>query len=383
MAAAKQPAKRLRWAVGGALIIVGLLALGYALLPADRRQARAGHGVVDMHVHTAGIGAGGSGAFVNKTMRENLRFPFYLRAFGVSRAELEAEGDALVIARVSAAVAASRRVDKAVVLALDGVVQDGELDRAATQVYVPNDFVAAETAKYPNLCFGASVNPYRRDAVARLERARRQGAVLLKWIPNIMAINPADEAIRPFYEALVDLNLPLLSHAGQERSFASAQDELGDPRRLELPLRLGVTVIAAHIASTGTSEGEDNFQRILPMFARHENLYSEITSLTAINKLGYLERALATPGLPERLLYGTDWPLQFFPMVSPFYQLPRIGLRQAKSIAGIDNAWDRDVALKEAMGVPRQVFERTAELLAVERCGAGAGAGAGIGAGVG
>ena len=371
---AERPAKRrLRWAVGGAVVIVGLLALGYALLPADRQQERTGRGFVDMHVHTAGIGAGGSGAFVNKAMRENLRFPFYLRAFGVSRAELEAEGDALVVARISAAVAASQRVDKAVVLALDGVVQDGELDRAATQVYVPNDFVAAETAKHPNLCFGASVNPYRRDAVARLQRARRQGAVLLKWIPNIMAINPADEAIRPFYKALVDLNLPLLSHAGQERSFASAQDELGDPRRLELPLRLGVTVIAAHIASTGTSEGEDNFQRILPMFARHENLYSEVSSLTAVNKLGYLDRALATPGLPERLLYGTDWPLQFFPMVSPFYQSPRIGLRQAKSIAAIDNAWDRDVALKEAMGVPRQVFERTAELLAVERCGAGAG----------
>ena len=371
---AERPAKRrLRWAVGGAVVIVGLLALGYALLPADRQQAGTGRGFVDMHVHTAGIGAGGSGAFVNKAMRENFRFPLYLRAFGVSRAELEAEGDALVIARISAAVAASQRVDKAVVLALDGVVQDGELDRAATQVYVPNDFVAAETAKHPNLCFGASINPYRRDAVARLRRARRQGAVLLKWIPNIMAINPADEAIRPFYKALVDLNLPLLSHAGQERSFASAQDELGDPRRLELPLRLGVTVIAAHIASTGTSEGEDNFQRILPMFARHANLYSEVSSLTAVNKLGYLERALATPGLPERLLYGTDWPLQFFPMVSPFYQSPRIGLRQAKSIAAIDNAWDRDVALKEAMGVPRQVFERTAELLAVERCGAGAG----------
>ena len=178
---AERPAKRrLRWAVGGAEGIVGLLALGYVLLPADRQQAGTGRGFVDMHVHTAGIGAGGSGAFVNKAMRENFRFPLYLRAFGVSRAELEAEGDALVIARISAAVTASRRVDKAVVLALDGVVQDGELDRAATQVYVPNDFVAAETAKHPNLCFGASVNPYRRDAIARLQRARRQGAVLLK-----------------------------------------------------------------------------------------------------------------------------------------------------------------------------------------------------------
>lgn len=373
MASVARRALGWRWAVG-ACAVLGLLALGYALVPTDPPEAGAGAGFVDMHVHTAGIGAGGSGAFVNEVMRENLRFPFYLRAFGVSQAELEAEGDGLVIARISAAVAASRRVDKAVVLALDGVVAEGELDRAATQVYVPNGFVAAQTAKYPNLCFGASVNPYRSDAIARLERARRQGAVLLKWIPNIMAIDPADEAIRPFYEALVELDLPLLSHAGQERSFARAQDALGDPRRLELPLQVGVTVIAAHIASTGASGGEDNFARILPMFARYENLYSEISSLTAINKLGYLERALATPGLPERLLYGTDWPLQFFPLVSPFYQLPGIGARRAKSVAAIDNAWDRDVALKESMGTPRHVFERSARLLDMERCGrAGAG----------
>ena len=350
-----------------AVVVLLALAAGYWLLPTDEPPF-AGGGFVDMHVHTAGIGAGGSGAFVNPTMRENIRFPLYLRAFGVTEAELQAEGDGLVVARIGAAVAASKRVGKAVVLALDGVVANGELDREATQVYVPNEFVAAETAKHANLCFGASVNPYRADAIERLHSVHAQGALLLKWIPNIMAIAPDDPALRPFYETLVTLNLPLLSHAGQERSFANAHDALGDPRRLELPLSLGVTVIAAHIATTGENEGEDNFDRILPMFARFPNLYSEVSSLTAVNKLGYLKRALQVPGLPERLLYGTDWPLQFALLVSPLYQVRDIGLRTAKSVAAVDNTWDRDVALKEAMGVPGHVFERSAEVLAMERC---------------
>ena len=358
--------KGLRFVVVAVAILLALVA-GYMLLPADEPPS-AGGGFVDMHVHTAGIGAGGSGAFVNPTMRRNLRFPLYLRAFGVTEEELEAQGDALVVARVSAAVAASRRVEKAVVLALDGVVTDGELDRVATQVYVPNDFVAAETAKYDNLCFGASVNPYRRDAIERLGEVHAQGALLLKWIPNIMAIDPNDPMLRLFYETLVALDMPLLSHAGQERSFARAQNWLGDPRRLELPLSLGVTVIAAHIGTTGENEGEENFDRILPMFERFPNLYSEISSLTAVNKLGYLRRALEIPGLPERLLYGTDWPLQFFPIVSPFYQVRNIGLRTAKSVASVENTWDRDVALKEAMGVPPSVFKRSAEMLAMDRC---------------
>ncbi len=326
-------------------------------------------GIVDLHVHTAGIGAGDSGAFVNPEMRDNFRFRFYLRAFGVTEDELNDAGDGLVFAKISAQVAASERVGKAVVLAMDGVIDErGELDLDATQIYVPNHFVARQTAAFDNLCYGASVNPYRRDAVARLATAKADGAVLVKWIPNIMDIDPGDEAIRPFYEKLVELDLPLLSHAGQERAFANAIDRYGDPMRLELPLRVGVTVIAAHIATTGENDGEANFERILPLFQRYPNLYADVSSLTQINKRNYLIRALEVPGLAARLVYGTDWPLQFFPLVSPYYHLNHIGVGAARAVAGVDNVWDRDVALKEALGTPAEVFARSADLLAMERC---------------
>lgn len=357
--------------VAVALVVVGaFFVCVYFLIPVDESAGDASDsGYVDMHVHTAGIGAGGSGAFINREMRESFRFPIYLGAFGVDAEELETEGDAVVIEKISAQVAASRRVGMAVVLALDGVVDaEGNLDREATQVYLPNAFVASETRRHDNLCFGASVNPYRRDALQRLREVRAQGALLVKWIPNIMNIDPADETITRFYEELVVLGLPLLSHAGQERSFAHARDEYGDPRRLALPLSVGVTVIAAHIGTTGTSEGEDNFERILPMFERYPNLLADISSLTQVNKLGFLKQALSVPGLDERLIYGTDWPLQFFPLVSPYYHVDHIGLSAAKSIDAIDNRWDRDVALKEAFGTPRHVFARTAALLDVDRC---------------
>ena len=326
-------------------------------------------GYLDIHAHTAGIGAGGSGAFVGAEMRGNLRFRFYLRAFGVSEEELEAEGDGLVIQRISAQVAESEQVARAVVLAMDGVVTDGELDRQATQYYVPNDFVAREVRRYDNLCYGASVNPLRHDALARLARARADGALLVKWIPNVMHFDPADPAIEPFYRKLVELNLPLLSHAGKEQAFADARDELGDPRRLAFPLSLGVTVIAAHIATTGKNEGEDNYERILPMFDEYPNLYSEISSLTQVNKRNYLTRALDVPGLDQRLLYGTDYPLQFFPLVSSLWHLRHIGVGTARLVGSIRNPWDRDVALKRAIGTPEHVFTRGAELLDVERCG--------------
>lgn len=342
------------------LIVAGVVLMSGSIAIAAERALPTVKSIIDIHVHTAGLGAHGSGCFVAPVLRDSYKFSWYLRAFGVSREELQRVGDALVFERIAERVAASTSVQQAVVLAMDGVVgNDGALDRALTQVYVPNDFVQQQTDRYENLLFGASINPYRHDAVARLHEVKSAGAVLVKWIPAIMAIDPADPRIIPFYESLVELDLPLLVHVGQERSFSAARDELGDPVRLTLPLDIGVIVIAAHIATTGKNHGEGNFERLLA------NLYTEISSLTQINKLGYLYDALAVPGLSERMLYGSDWPLQFFPLVSPWYQIGRIGIGEIRKVGRLKNPWDRDVALKRAMGVPEDVFVRARAVLKI------------------
>jgi len=329
-------------------------------------QASAGEQaeIIDMHVHVAGIGAGDSGIFINEAMQTSWRFPVYLRAFGVTHERLEADGDVVLLEYLNAEIKASTRVSKAVVLAMDGVINErGELDRAATQIHVPNEFLARELPGFEHLLFGASVNPYRRDALERLAIVKSQGAVLIKWIPNIMYIDPADPMLREFYHTMAELGLPLLTHAGRERAFANARDELGDPARLALPLELGVKVIAAHVGTDGETDGEANFDRILPLFKAFPHLYADISSLTQINKLGDLANVLAQPELENRLIYGSDWPLQFFPLVSPFYHLGHLSLSQASGISSIDNQWDRDVALKAALGVPDEVFERSGEAL--------------------
>lgn len=320
--------------------------------------------ITDSHLHVAGIGAGNSGCFVGKQISESYKFGIYLKAFGVSKEELEVHGDELLVWRVSNAISESKYVKKAVVLAMDGIIDpSGELDTERTQVYVPNDFVARAVKKTDNLLFGASINPYRKDALLKLEEVKKEGAVLIKWIPSIMGIDPADEKIIPFYKKLVELKLPLLSHAGQERSFAHADDTLGDPLKLELPLSLGVTVIAAHIATTGTQDGVDNFYRLHPLFEKYPNLYTDISSLTQINKLGYLKEALDKPTLVSRMINGSDWPLQFFPLVSPWYHANHARLADLQYVANSKNVFDRDVLLKKTLGVPDEVFERTEILL--------------------
>jgi hypothetical protein len=321
---------------------------------------------IDMHCHTAGLGAGGSGCFVSDKLRHSLKLRFYLKSFGVTEEEILREGDSIVITRLAQRLARSRHVNRAVILALDGVVDArGELDRSQTEIYVPNEFLATEVARHPNLLWGASVNPYRKDALARLESARAHGAVLIKWLPSIQHIDPADERLIPFYRKLAELGLPLLTHTGNERSFTQACDEFCDPDRLRLPLREGVTVIAAHAATTGKFHGERSFDRLVRMMPEYPNLYADISSLTQLNKRGYLGEVLRRPEFKHRQLYGTDYPLiQIKPLVSPWYFPRQLSFGQRVALVRIKNPWDRDVALKQALGVPTGVWTRADPLLA-------------------
>ena len=319
---------------------------------------------LDLHCHVAGLGAGGSGCFVSEQLRRSWKVGFYSRGFGVSRAELEQLGDARCADRLSAMLGQSRHVNRAVVLALDGAVDDqGNLDTARTEFYVPNEFVAALAARHTNLLFGASVNPYRPDALARLDRVAADHAVLVKWLPSIQLIDPADERLAPFYRRMTQLHLPLLTHAGAEHSFTWSRDEFADPARLRLPLSLGVTVIAAHAAWPGRHDGERDVDRLASLMRDYPNLYADISSLTQINKLGALREVLRRPEFRGRLVYGTDFPLINMLIVSPWFFPLDLSLRQRWQISRIKNPWDRDVALKQALGVPADVFTRAEKLL--------------------
>lgn len=330
----------------------------------DSLRARLKGKYLDCHTHTAGIGSGGSGCYVGKGLRESWKFPIYLKSFLVSEEELVKHGDGLVMERLSAKLAQSTTVGAAVVLALDGPVDSlGDLDSSRTELYVPGDFVAREVRKYPNLLYGASVNPKRPDAIDRLRRAKADGAVLVKWLPSIMHFDPADTTLVPYYLALKELGLPLLTHAGKESSFHSANDVLCDPKRLMLPVLLGVKVIVAHAATPGENEGEENHERLLPMFNGNPDLYADISSLTQVNKLFLLPKIVPRPEAKGRLIFGSDWPLINTALVSPWYYMHKLSFREIRAVSSIENPWDRSVALKKALGVPEEVFRRTEEVL--------------------
>jgi uncharacterized protein len=282
----------------------------------------------------------------------------YLKAFRVSDRELLQHGDGLILQRLSELLAQSQRVSAAVILAMDGTVgSDGELDEAGTEIYIPNRFVADATGRYSNLLYGASINPYRRDAVRQLEQASYDGAVLIKWLPSIQLIDPSDERLTPFYIRMKELDLPLLSHTGNESSFTLSRNELADPERLRLPLSLGVKVIAAHAGSNGRNDGESNHTRFIRLCREFDNLSADISALTQLNRLTHLPRLLKYRESHHRLLYGSDMPLLNTCIISPFAFPFRLPPWRMLRIARIANPWDRDVALKEALGVTGEMLQ--------------------------
>ncbi len=324
--------------------------------------------ILDMHAHIAGIGAGNSGCYISPRMRKSWKFNIYLKSFGVTEKELEEHGDSILIKRFSEELAGSEYVNGAVILSMDGVVNEkGELDLAESEFYIPNDYVANEVKKYENLYFGASINPFRKYAIEMLDKAAKDGAVLIKWLPSIQHIDPADERIIPFYLHMKKLGLPLLTHTGDEHSFTKAKNEFADPERLHLPLKLGVTVIAAHAGTSGENNGIDNMERLLPMFKKYSNLYADISSLTQINKKKYLPRLLEHKHLHKRLLYGTDMPLIKTGLTSPLFHTLSISPTELLALMKTDNPWDQDVKLKMALGVPKELFTNSWDMLIADR----------------
>ena len=283
--------------------------------------------LVDHHVHIAGLGSNGSRAFVNAKMRtwmhpfHRLKFKVYMSSAGV---EDEHRADAQLFERLTDLVANIPHHGKHRLLAFDkNYRRDGSANLEKTEFYVPNEYVFKLAEQHPDMFVpNISVNPYRPDAVAELEKWARRGARVVKWLPNAMGIDPSDPLCDPFYQKMKELDLILLSHGGEEKAVEAEEDQkLGNPLLLRRALDHGVKVIVAHCAGLGTNEDLDsgdrrqvhNFDLFLRLMddKRYEGLvFGEVSAMTQFNRLGKpLTTILQREDLHDRLINGSDYPL--------------------------------------------------------------------------
>jgi mannonate dehydratase len=196
-------------------------------------------------------------------------------------------------------------------------------DKARSEFYVPNTHAAKVAKSYPDLFLPvASVHPYRADAVAALEEAVAGGAVAVKWLPNAQNINPGSPRCDAFYDAMVKLKVPLISHAGEEKAVhAEELQRWGNPLLLRRPLERGVSVVVAHCASLGKNPDldapntpmVDNFDLFLRLMREPQwngKLFGEVSAMTIVNRVGRpLAEVLRDDAVAARLVNGSDYPL--------------------------------------------------------------------------
>lgn len=309
--------------------------------------------VWDAHVHLLGVGDDGNaaGAAFNDG-HDSLRWPLMeaQRYFFLNAACIEGGKhiDRAYVARLHSLCAALPIGSKLLLLALDGWHDaQGKASRERTHLFIGNDYCAAVVAAAPERFeWAASVHPYRTDVAAELERVKRLGARALKWIPAAQGIDPASAQCDSFYAALARLDLPLISHAGEERA-APGDDALGNPLRLRRALEHGVRVIVAHCASMGASEDLDHGRQQVDNFALFERmmdeptyvgrLFGDLSALTQSARAGIplkrvLERAAPGGDWAGRLLNGSDYPLPaIMPLFSP-RQLAEAGYLDAATV---------------------------------------------------
>src|SRR3954465_6305577 len=228
--------------------------------------------VIDCHVHICATTPGHG--WMSDRLQKSLAFRFMRWRLGIVGYDEATERQ--LEAKLAETIDQTNWLDAAVVLAFDAVHdKDGRLDEANTHLYVTNDYVIELANRFPKMLFGASVHPYRKDAVQELERCVAAGAVLLKWLPITQGFNPADERCIPFYEALAHHKLPLLSHTGGERSLPTLDANVADPRLLEPALKRGVVVIGAHCGTRSVPTETDYLGSFMALAHKYEHFYGD------------------------------------------------------------------------------------------------------------
>lgn len=319
--------------------------------------------VCDVHMHLIGLSPK-NGCYINNKTQKSIVYRLQKLFLKIdSNGSLE-DQDRHYVDWLISTIESSPDHHSGILLAMDGVYDaSGRLDEVQTPFLIPNDYLFNITGRSQKLFPGASVNPFRRDALTELDRVAEKGAIFIKWIPNSQAIDPSDKKLVPFYRKMVEVGLPLLSHCGTEYAIPAYDQKLGNPKLLQLPLEEGVKVIVAHCAVDGRDENGSYFFHFLEMLESYPNLMGEISALSLLYKIHRLRYLLDNPSYFDRLYYGSDFPLQFFPATSPYYFLGRMTLEEAAEIQAIDNVLARNVATLYKIGVPRDCLERGLVLL--------------------
>lgn len=281
---------------------------------------------IDYHMHVLGLGTNNSGIWLSDDLfsflhpADSLKTKAYINAAGIENKE---RADLEYLEQMITFVNLFPKKGKFCLLALDRCYdKKGNLDENNSKMYIPNDWLmqVCKTNKDKFIpCI--SINPYKKNAAEELEKWAAEGVRMVKWMPAVMGMDASDELCEPFYAAMQKNDMVLLTHVGKEDNVPVTKFQpLNNPLLFRKPLEMGVKVIMAHCASSGTNKDIDNdgkpvdnyelFFRLMDEPQYKDLLFGDISAITQVNRMGKpLATALERTDLHSRLLHGSDYPL--------------------------------------------------------------------------
>lgn len=228
------------------------------------------------------------------------------------------------------------RVEKAVVCAINGTL------------FCSDNIQTAQICKEnPNFLYGVNLNPLSPDFKNEIQQAISNNAVLVKILPSFQNVDLSCENCIPFFEMLKEYKLPLLVHTGIEHSLLGGNQKLNSPKKLELALKCGVKVIAAHCGAKLNLWEKDYFDIWEKMAKEYENFYGDLSAMIYFYRHKYIKKILKDETLKLKILFGTDFPA--FPNTASF-------LRSK-------NVFDDWLFMFENLGFTEDVFTRAESIL--------------------
>ena len=162
-----------------------------------------------------------------------------------------------------------------------------------------NNVVAAAMKRHPGIIRGmAFVNPgFKKEALAEIDRCVNElGMVGIKLYNQYFISDPV---LRPIIEKCIELDIPILEHAGKLNLVPNPQPTISDGTHFakaakEYPEGI---FIEAHIGGGG------DWQWSLKAIADHPNVYTDISG--SVYDEGIIEQTVHYLGA-NRTLFGTD-----------------------------------------------------------------------------
>lgn len=326
--------------------------------------------IIDVHVHFGAPEDPESGCYWSKEFEAGIAF-FAMRLVTGSlfrKVSLHSVKDHLL-----QVINGSRYVQKSVVLAMDQVYdEEGRVRKERTHLHVPNSFLAGLAGANGRVLFGASVHPLRPDWGTELDFCLENKAVICKWIPSSLQIDPSNPKFVPFYRKLAERKLPLLCHVGPEAAippFDKDSQRLNRPSLLRNALEAGATVIAAHAALPllpPPFESQDYFQELIDLFreggSRGWSLYTDLSAINLGPRMSYLDR-LKSEIPADRLIFGSDYPIPILDISQRPHISPWQWLKHFFQTIVVKNPLDKNYLLIKNMKFDESLFTRAASIL--------------------